>query len=167
MIFVTVVYFSQYFSHFSDIFYTCYFHFICIFRYVFHFFYYVYLDTYGQFLYLILFWLSYRFKTDFTFFLFYFPLFSDHTLRDKTNEVIIKGPTDQDKKELPTRVYLQGGWRVWVLISPSISLSSKSSWTLTSSLSSWLDQPIPNCPQACSSSLGGFPRSTSANHFPK
>ena len=30
-------------------------------------------------------------QTDFTFFLFSFPLFSDHTLGDKTNEVIIIG----------------------------------------------------------------------------
>ena len=78
--------FFLYFSYFSDIFYTRYFHLLCISRYVFHFFYYVYSDTYGQFPYLIL-----SPHTDFTFLLFSFPLFSDLTLGDKTNEVVTIG----------------------------------------------------------------------------
>ena len=76
---VTVVYFSQYSSHFLDIFYTCYFHFICIFRYVFHSFHYVYLDACGQFPYLILSWLSYCSKPTSPSFYFIFPLFRSHT----------------------------------------------------------------------------------------
>ena len=40
-------------------------------------------------------------QTDFTFLLFSFPLFSDHTLGDKTNEVIMIGAHRPDNKESP------------------------------------------------------------------
>ena len=58
----------------------------------------------------------------------------------------------------------------WVSTRPSISSSSKSWWASASALAASSAHPIPNRLQAFSSSLGGSPRLTLANHsniFPK
>src|ERR1700733_11626214 len=91
-------YIFLFFSHFSDIFYTRYFHFLCISRYVFHFFYYVYSDTYGQFPYLILSWLSYRSKPISPSF-YFLSLFSQITHSGTRQTKLLQlGITDQDNK---------------------------------------------------------------------
>ena len=120
-------YIFQIFSHFSDIFYTHYFHFLCIFCYVFHLFYYVYLNTYGQFLYLILSWLSYHSKPILPSF-YFLHLFSQVTHSGtRQMKLLWLGPTDQDDKELLTRIYRRCGLCSWVLRSPSIWSASSSS----------------------------------------
>ena len=108
---------------------------------------------YGQFTYLII------LNWFYLHFFYFFKILTSHLgRRDKL--LILGAPTT-------TGDYLQGGRWVWVLISPSISLSLRFSWALTSALSSSPDQLSPNHSQACSLSLGSFPRSTLANHFPK